>query len=128
MSTDSITMDSVLDLATAMTNMDGDAELLQEIMMIFLETAEEQLQSIDNFILMGDVGQVATQAHGMKGGASNFCANKFVASSLELEKLAKTGSLEGAQDLLVQMRTDFTEVKDVVQVINWNELARNWGD
>ena len=128
MSTELTTLDSILDLATAMTNMDGDAELLKEIMEIFLETAEEQLQSIDNLILMGDTGQVATQAHGMKGGASNFCANKFVASSLELEKLAKTGSLEGAQDLLVRMREDFTEFKDVAQVINWEEVARNWSE
>ena len=128
MSTELTTLDSVLDLGTAMTNMDGDAELLKEIMEIFLETAEEQLQSIDNFILMGDTGQVATQAHGMKGGASNFCANKFVASALELEKLAKTGSLEGAQDLLVRMREDFTEFKDVAVVINWEEVARNWSD
>lgn len=128
MSTDTTTLESVLDLAEAMNNMDGDAELLQEIMEIFLETAEEQLQSIDNYILMGEVGKVATLAHGMKGGASNFCANKFVASALELEQLAKNGSLEGAQEWLAKMSTDFAEVKDVAQVINWDEVARNWSD
>ena len=126
MTTDQKTMESVLDLATAMTNMDGDVELLQEIMEIFLETADEQLQSIENCILIGDTGQVATQAHGMKGGASNFCASKFVASALKLEQLAKSGTLDGAQELLDRMRADFQEVREVAQVINWEEVARNW--
>jgi HPt (histidine-containing phosphotransfer) domain-containing protein len=126
MSTETPTTENVLDLATAMTNMDGDVELLQEIMEIFMETAEEQLQSIENCILIQDVGQVATQAHGMKGGASNFCAGKFVASALKLEQLAKAGSLEGAQELLQAMRQDFQEVREVSQFINWEEVESNW--
>lgn len=126
MSTDLNTVESVLDLMTAMTNMDGDVELLQEIMEIFLETAEEQLQSIENCIIIGDIGQVATQAHGMKGGASNFCAGKFVASALRLEQLAKSGTLEGAHDLLAVMRASFGEVREVAQVINWAEVGRSW--
>ena len=126
MSTESPTTESVLDLNTAMTNMDGDVELLQEIMEIFLETADEQLQSIENCILIQDVNQVAVQAHGMKGGASNFCAGKFVAAALRLEHLAKAGSLDGANDLLQDMRTNFHEVKEVAQHINWAEVERNW--
>lgn len=126
MSTDMTTLESVLNLSEAMGNMDGDVELLQEIMEIFLETAEEQLQAIENCILIGDVGQVATQSHGMKGGASNFCAKKFVASALKLEQQAKTGNLDGAQDMLAQMKEGFLEVREVAQVINWDEVARNW--
>ena len=62
----------------------------------------------------------------MKGGASNFCASKFVASALKLEQLAKSGSLEDALDLLNKMRVDFAEVKEVAQVINWDEIGQNW--
>ncbi len=126
MTTDLKTMESVLNLSEAMINMDGDAELLQEIMEIFMETAEEQLQSIENCILIGDAAQVATQSHGLKGGASNFCAAKFVASSLKLEQLSKSGSLDGAHDLLAQMREDYQELREVAQVINWEEVARSW--
>jgi len=126
MSTQTTTIDSVLDLKTAMANMDGDVELLEEIMEIFLDTAEEQLQSIENCIIIEDVGQVAIQSHGMKGGASNFCASKFVATALKLEMLAKTGSLEGGADLVNQLRVNFNEVKEVAAVINWEEVGRNW--
>jgi len=126
MTNETLTTDSVLGLAEAMTNMDGDSELLQEIIGIFQETAPLQLDSIQQCIQIEDVQNVAIQAHAMKGGASNFCARKFVASALRLELLAKSGSLAGATEMLDQMRTDFTEVSEVLRVINWTEVKRNW--
>ncbi len=126
MSTETTSIESVLNLSEAMTNLDGDAELLQEIMDIFLETAGEQLQDIQNGIQAEDSKQVAVQAHGMKGGASNFCAKNFVRSALKLEIKAKEGSLDGAQELLDDMKAAFDEVKEVAQVINWEEIERSW--
>lgn len=126
MSTETTTVESILNLSEAMTNLDGDAELLEEILDIFIDTAEDQLQSIQNSIEIEDVKQVAVQAHGMKGGASNFCAKKFVRSALRLEIKAKDGDLDGAQELLEGMRAAFQDLKDVSVVINWDEIARNW--
>ncbi len=126
MMNETIAVESVMDLAEAMSNMDGDAELLQEIVEIFQETAEAQLSTLQQCIEIQDVNQVAILAHAMKGGASNFCARKFVASALKLEMLAKGGSLEGAVEMLGQMRIDNDEVSEVVSVINWDEVERNW--
>ncbi len=126
MTNDTLAIDSVLDLSEAMTNMDGDAELLQEIVEIFMETAQPQLDAIRQCIQIEETNQVAIQAHAMKGGASNFCARKFVAASLKLELLAKSGSLDGAEAVLDEMCTHYTEVVEVVNVINWGEVERNW--
>ena len=126
MSNTVLTSDAVLNLAEALTNMDGDAELLQEIVGIFMETAEAQLASIAEGIAANDPALVALQAHALKGGASNFCAAKFVASALNLELLAKTGSLEGANEGLERMRADYGEVAEVIAVINWQEVENSW--
>jgi len=126
MSSETTTIESVLNLSEAMSNLDGDAELLEEILDIFLETAGDQLQSIQNCIETEDVKQVAVQAHGMKGGASNFCAKKFVGSALRLEIKAKDGNLDGAQELLDGMKAAFEDLKEVAVVINWEEVANNW--
>ncbi len=126
MTNETLTVDSVLGLAESMTNMDGDAELLREIIEIFMETAPPQLDSIAQCIQIEDIKNTAIQAHAMKGGASNFCASKFVAAALRLELLAKSGTLEGAADLLADMRSCFAEVAEVVGVINWDEVERNW--
>lgn len=126
MSKDVLNLDGVMNLAEAMGNMDGDAELLQEVVTIFMETGPTQLASLANAIAAGSIKDVAIQAHGMKGGASNFCARKFVASALKLELLAKTGTLEGAAPLLAAMRADFTELEELAQLINWDEVALSW--
>lgn len=119
-------VESVLNLAEAMNNLDGDAELLEEIVDIFLETAPEQLESLGNCIQINEIDTVAMNAHGMKGGASNFCAKRFVAAALKLEMKAKTGSLEGADAILSEMNDAFEEMKEVIQVVNWEEVQREW--
>ena len=126
MTHETATVDSVMNLAEAMTNMDGDAELLQEIVTIFMETGREQLAVLQSGIATGDIKDVAIKSHGMKGGASNFCARKFVASALKLEMLAKRGTLDGAQALLAAMTADFAELEEVVGLINWDQVAQNW--
>jgi len=126
MSIETPTMENVLDLAEAMTNLDGDVELLQEIMEIFLETAEGQFAAIQSGIESGDVKQVAVDSHGLKGGAANFCAKSFVGSALKLELKAKEGNLDGARDLLDDMQEAFRELQDVAKVINWGEVEKNW--
>ncbi len=126
MSLDFATSHDVLDLSTAMSNMDGDVELLQEIVAIFMETSADQIETLREAIRTGDVQTVAIDAHGMKGGASNFCAGAFVEAALALELLAKGGSLDGAEELLETMEQHLEELREVISVVNWEELARSW--
>ncbi len=106
-----------------MENLEGDAELLQEIVEIFLDMGPEQLDSITNCIAAGDVNAVQTQARGMKGGASNIGAVKFVQTALSLEMLAKEGTLDGASELLSGMRDDFEDLKQAMAVVDWQEVT-----
>jgi len=126
MTNDILPVDNILDLSEAMTNMDGDAELLHEIVEIFMATTQPRLATIRQGIQDVNANQVAVQAHAIKGGAANFCARRFVASALKLELLAKSGSLAGAESMLDQMCTDFDDVAEVIKVVNWDEVARNW--
>jgi len=121
-----VTIDSVMNLAEAMRNMDGDAELLQEIVTIFMQTGKEQIAILADSVAAGDIKDVVIKAHGMKGGASNFCARRFVAAALRLELQAKSGTLDGATELLDAMQASFAELDELVGLINWDEVAHNW--
>ena len=116
----------VMNLAAAVGQMEGDTDLLREIVEIFVETAPEQLEAIETAIAAGDAARVALVAHGMKGGASNFCADRFVAAARELEHAARYGNLETAPQLLARMREGYADLGEVAAVINWDELQRNW--
>ncbi len=126
MSQDIQSIESILNLSEAMENLDGDAELLQEIMEIFLEIVPEQMDELASNIQNGQVKELGILAHGLKGSASNFCASKFVITALKLERLAKTGSLEGAEELLQQLKGEFVSIQEILPVINWEEVTSEW--
>ena len=113
----------VVDLQQALANMEGDVELLQEIVEVFLEVAPEQLDELTAGIEAGEVGSVGTLAHGMKGGAANIGADAFVAAAHELEQLARDGSLSGAQELLENLRDEFMTLRDVLEGVDWPQIA-----
>ena len=126
MSTPTNTADSVLDLNQAMNNMDGDVALLEEIIGIFMDTAPRQLENLEECLENGDLVAVAIQAHAMKGGASNFFASRFVAAAFKLELLSKSGIVEGSESLLAGMKEAMDELIEVVAVVNWAEVGKNW--
>lgn len=113
----------VVDLQQALANMEGDVELLQEIVEVFLEVAPEQLDELTAGIEAGEVGSVGTLAHGMKGGAANIGADAFVAAAHELEQLARDGSLSGAQELLENLRDEFNTLRAVLEGVDWPQIA-----
>jgi two-component system, sensor histidine kinase and response regulator len=120
------TIESILNLGSAMENLDGDAELLQEVLEIFLEIMPEQLDALETSITAGNASELSSIAHSLKGSASNFCADKFVATALRLEQIGKAGSVEGAAELMLQLRGEFQDIQGVRALIDWNEILRQW--
>ena len=113
----------VLDLDGTLENLGGDPELLQELLDFFLEMAPQQLQDLGTVVAAGDVAGVDLQAHSMKGGAANVGAVRLCAAARELEMLAKAGSLEGADAMLVRIREEFAALQNVVPLVDWNALS-----
>ena len=118
-----LTQESILDLDAAIANLDGDLELLQEIVEMFIDITADQLLIIDECIGARNVEQVAILAHGMKGGASNFCAREFIKAARDLEMLACSGRLEGAEEMLSGLKEAFSQLQEVIQAICWDEVT-----
>ena len=121
-----LSQESVLDLTAAVDNLGGDVELLQEIVEMFVDVTADQLLSIKECIGARNVEQVAILAHGMKGSASNFCAREFIKAARELEMLACSGRLEGAEELLDRLNETFDELKEVIRAVCWEEVMREY--
>ena len=113
----------VLDLGGTLENLGGDPELYQEIFDFFMEIVPQQLDDLQAVQEAGDVAAVDLQAHSMKGGAANVGAVRMTAVARELETLAKNGSLDGAADLVAQLRVEFAALQAVVPQVNWNSLS-----
>ena len=114
---------AVVDFDEALENLEGDVELLQDVVEIFMERGQEQLAAIRQAITDADVQTVMIQSHGMKGGSSNFCAKRFGKAALALEMLSKGGSLEGAEEMLDLMVEEFGHLGEKFAATDWEALA-----
>lgn len=89
-------MERLMDLDGVLDRFDGDREVLQEVVQLFLEEYPTLMAEIRQAIGGRDPSGLEHSAHTLKGSVSNF--SPIVASKFfELEKLGKRGTTEGAQ-------------------------------
>jgi two-component system sensor histidine kinase/response regulator len=94
---------AALDREVAMVRVGGDAELLKEIAVLFLENYEGWLQEIRDAHSSGDAEALQRSAHGLKGSVANFGARDAVAASLQLERLGRNQDLAGVPESLAAL-------------------------
>jgi PAS domain S-box-containing protein len=93
----------ILDEAALMSRVDGDAQLLSDLVDLFLEEYPHLLEEIRTAIKKEDVKGVERGAHGLKGSTSNLTAKRAADAALKLERLAREGGLLGAEDSLREL-------------------------
>jgi two-component system, sensor histidine kinase and response regulator len=105
-----MTQEEPFDLEAALTYMDGDRDLFQELVKVFVEESTKQIQDILTGIVSGDTKLVERAAHSIKGSASTFAAKPTAEAARHLEVLGREGKfaefpnaalvLEGQLELL----------------------------
>ena len=89
----------------------GDSKFKEEITELFLKDTGEHLSWLKKAIDEGNATALEMEAHTVKGAGVNMGANKFGELALALETKGKSGSLEGAQDKLIELEAEFQRVK-----------------
>jgi two-component system sensor histidine kinase/response regulator len=88
--------ESPFDEATLLECVEGDTELLREVVELFLEDSPRLLDEVRTAVEAGDASVLKRAAHTLKGAASNFGAAAVVTAALELETMGRTDDLTGA--------------------------------
>jgi CheY-like chemotaxis protein len=107
----------ILDEALLMSRVDGDAELLNDLVDLFLGEYPHRLEEIRAAIEKQDARGVERGAHGLKGSTSNLAANMASEAALKLERLAREGGLEGAQDLLRELESQLARLQPALLAV-----------
>jgi two-component system, sensor histidine kinase and response regulator len=113
-----------LALERALSNLGGDAELLEEVVQVFLQTIPELLSQLNNAVRSGDAKEIAAAAHSIKGAAANIGAEVVSETARKLELMGKAEtiadaakeieSLTGELDALVSFARDkFASCADI---------------
>ena len=87
----------------ALECVDGDWELLREVVAIFRDEYPKILAEIRGAVLGRDAAMLAFATHKLKGLVRNFGARSAGKLALELEVIGKTGAFAGAGLALVSL-------------------------
>jgi HPt (histidine-containing phosphotransfer) domain-containing protein len=92
-------------------NQDGQPDVVQEVLTVFLADAEARLAAIDDAIKSGDGTAVHRAAHAFKGAAGNIGATILTEKCRELEEAGRAGTLDGAAELGRRIHDEFARVR-----------------
>lgn len=79
---------------------EGGPSLFLELIDLFVDDAAAQLRSLQTALDAGDVRLLERVAHTLKSSSANIGATQLSALCLELEKLGRAGTLQGAESLV----------------------------
>jgi two-component system sensor histidine kinase/response regulator len=92
----------LIDRASLLERVEGDQELLTEMIHLFQGDAPKLLTAMREALQRGDMAVLERSAHSLKGAVSNLSA-KATAAALQLEKDAKNKDAEAAKKSLAEV-------------------------
>ncbi len=89
----------VFDEAALLSRVEGDTELLREIVDLFQSECPRLLGDVRNALDRRDAKALENAAHALKGSVGNFCAETAVEIARNLESAARAEDLAGAEQV-----------------------------
>ena len=99
---------AAFDRAAVLDRLDGDEEMLVEVMETFLEDAPQQLRLIEEAVTASDATQIRFYAHTLKGSAGNVGATGLQTAAYWLEKASLDGNPKQFRLLLDDILDEFS--------------------
>jgi signal transduction histidine kinase/DNA-binding response OmpR family regulator len=104
------TRGEMLDVQKLEQNMDGDAEMLRDIVETFLRDLPQRERELQESLARRDAPTLARAAHTMKGLLLTLGAKPAADVALQLEILARCGNLSEAEGLAKELRLELTQL------------------
>ncbi len=98
-------------LRNLLSMLGGEFSYLEELIDSFLEDAPQLLAELDRFVTSRDPDGVRRVAHSLKSNGADFGATTFSDLCKELEMIGKSGALDGAPGLSVQIAVEYGKLK-----------------
>jgi HPt (histidine-containing phosphotransfer) domain-containing protein len=92
--------------------LDGDEELLAELVELFQSESPGLLHAIRSAIAGGEAFPLMRAAHTLKGSVGNFCAPAVSEAAFELESIGHAGDMTKAPAALAALETILARFND----------------
>jgi PAS domain S-box-containing protein len=108
---------TVFDEAAALRRLGGDAELLKELLGVFLAEAPQLMAQMHGALAEGDAARLRRAAHTLKGSVGNFGPSAVFDAAQRLEILAQNDSLAGAGELFEDLAADLERLRPILAAV-----------
>jgi CheY-like chemotaxis protein len=102
---------AAFDLNAALDSLDGDAELLREVAVIFLAQSPKHLEKIREAVSARDPKSLERAAHALKGQAAYLMAEATVELASKLEGIGRAGSTAGSAQALALLEVELAKLQ-----------------
>jgi HPt (histidine-containing phosphotransfer) domain-containing protein len=107
-------LETVIDTAAALEQLDGDRDLFRELAQMVLEHIPELMAEVRDACAGTDAGALEMAAHKLKGSAGTLAAAGLWNSAERLEVLGRDGNRAGSEVLLADLEV---EAKRLVEAL-----------
>jgi len=105
----------IFDEGSVMKYVGGDAELLGEIIKIFMADYPKHLSRIRRAIMDCDAKGLEQAAHAIKGSVANLFASRAVEASAKLEEMGRNGALTGAEEACSELDAEIEQLRQALK-------------
>lgn len=105
----------LLDVPGALHRLGDDVELLEQIILIFLEDAPSLIDSARKSLARGDAAELRRAAHSLKGMMATLGAQGGQNAAFRLEQCAASGDLAEASELVRSCGVRVVELTEALQ-------------
>jgi signal transduction histidine kinase/DNA-binding response OmpR family regulator len=106
---------TVFDRVQISARVDGDMDLLREVVGLFLEEYQASMAEIQCAIREGDAYRLNRAAHSLKGSVGNFGARNAYDLALRLEMMGKDGELGGAGGVFTSLAGEMERLRAALE-------------
>jgi PAS domain S-box-containing protein len=113
----------ILDRRTLWERVAGDADLLREIIELFLADCPERLMELHEALTHQDCTALARAAHRLKGALGNISANHALAAVRRVETSAREGDVHAATEALARLEDELARLTPLLAVFTGDGQA-----
>jgi HPt (histidine-containing phosphotransfer) domain-containing protein len=96
--------------AWAMLKSMGEPAFLIELIDVYLSDSPELIEQIRAGLASGDCESVRRAAHSLKSNSASFGATRLASASRDMEMIAKSGTLDGADEKLATIEAEYAQL------------------
>jgi PAS domain S-box-containing protein len=115
----------VFDREAVLARVEGDLELLKEIVELFLGEAPDLLRSIRESLERRDAASLERSAHALKGSVGNFGAKGAYETALKLETMGREADLNGAPETFAELEAKISRLESALATLKNSVLERS---